>query len=121
MTTTAVATRVPGSPVAVTETEALELEGLVDITPEQLAKAKRIKVLRARKEAIEFEMDTLKKELKDDLVSNGLAGLMYRGRKFVGRKIVRKSFVNQGRLRSEFPEVAEAVTEIRTEVHLMVP
>lgn len=89
-----------------TEVEAAELEGLVAITPEQLALVKRRRQLQERKDKIDAELKEIRDTLKKDLESEGRTGLLHNGKAIVKRIVVKTNKLDGARFKKEMPELA---------------
>jgi predicted phage-related endonuclease len=100
--------------MTVIDTQAAELEGLHKITAEQLALVKRRRQLKARREAIEAEEKEIRDELLKEMLADGAFGLLHNGKAVVRRVEVSSNTIDTKRLKSEFPEIANALVLERT-------
>ena len=104
----------------ITETEAAELEGIVPITPEQLALVKRRRQLMARKDVIEAELNEIRDSLRKDLEENGQTGLTHNGKVVVRRTELEVTRIDGKALKEKYPEVATEVTIVSQQVRINV-
>jgi len=119
-TTTTVATQVPGSPTAVAELEAAELEGLVPITAEQLAAVRKYRRITKRIAELEAERKDIRDDFNHGLSVLGLQGLLHKGKVLVRRSVVHTPRINTKLLKERHPKIAAEVTEITESVRITV-
>lgn len=104
--------------MTVIDTQAAELEGLVQINADQLALVKRRRQLAARKAKIEAEMADIRDTLLGELDADAQMGLVHDGQVIVRKIVVNSTKLDTKALKEKFPEIANSLAVTSTYVRV---